>query len=184
VNKTKVKTMAECSLMLAIATLLSIVVVYQLPFGGSITLCSMAPLLYVAFHYPLKWSVLTSLAFGLLQVLIAFFPPPAQNLLSFTGVILLDYLLAYGALGIAGLLSRPFGGVKGMLVGGSLSIVGRFLCHFISGIIIWGVYAPEGQSAAQYSLIYNGSFMIGEGILSMAALIAFAKIPLKGKVSL
>ena len=169
--------LAECALMLAIAAILSFITVYQMPYGGTITLCSMVPLLYVSFHYPMRWASLTAVAFGLLQMLLAFFPPPAQSILAFAAVILLDYLIAFGVIGLAGFFRGPFHGVKGMLMGGSIALAGRFLCHFISGILIWGAFAPEGQSVALYSLLYNGTFMLGEGALSMVALIALLKIP-------
>ena len=178
-KRVTVTGLAECALMLAIATILSFIAVYQMPYGGTVTLCSMVPLLYVSFNYPVRWATLTAVAFGLLQMLFAFFPPPAQNILAFTAVILLDYLVAFGIIGLAGFFRRPFRGDKGMLIGGSVAIAGRFLCHFLSGILIWGVYAPEGQSIALYSFLYNGSFMLGEWILSIVTLITLAKIPLK-----
>jgi len=177
-KRNSVTVLAECALMLAIATILSFITVYQLPYGGTITLCSMVPLLYISFYYPIRWASLTAVAFGLLQMLFAFYPPPAKSIIAFAAVILLDYLIAFGVVGLAGLFRRPFHGDKGMLIGGSIAIAGRFLCHFISGILIWGAFAPEGQSVAFYSLLYNGSFMLGEWLLSMAALFALIKIPL------
>jgi len=181
-----VTVLAECALMLAVATILSFITVYQMPYGGTITLCSMVPLLYVSFHYPIKWATLTAVAFGLLQMLFAFFAPPSRSILVFAGVVLLDYLVAFGVLGLAGFFGKPFqgsnDGIKGMLIGGSIAIAGRFLCHFVSGILIWSAYAPEGQLVALYSLLYNGSFMLGEWLLSMVALVALAKILPKKRV--
>ena len=176
-KKGTVTGLVECALMLAMATVLSFITVYQMPYGGTVTLCSMVPLLYVSFRYPVQWSLLTAVAFGLLQMLFAFFPPPARSVLAFAAVILLDYLVAYGVIGLAGFFRRPFRGDKGMLIGGSVAIAGRFLCHFVSGILIWGPYAPEGQPVALYSFLYNGFFMLGEWLLSMVALVALAKIP-------
>jgi len=180
--KISVRGLAECAIMLAIATILSFIPVYQLPFGGAVTLCSMTPILFLSFRYPVKWSLLTALAFAIIQMLIAFYPPPAQTPLAFAGVVLLDYLVAFGVLGLAGFLARPFGGVKGVLIGGSLAIFVRFLCHFISGIVIWGAYAPEGQSVALYSFLYNGSYMLGEWILTMVALLVLTKLPIPNKM--
>ncbi|MCL1964573.1 MAG: energy-coupled thiamine transporter ThiT [Firmicutes bacterium] len=175
-QKTTVSTLAECALLLAVAVALSFITVFHMPYGGSVTLCSMVPLLYVAFRYPLRWTCLTALAHGLLQMLFSFYPPPARTLFAFTGVVLLDYAAAFGVLGLAGLFARPFKGTRGMLIGGSAALAVRFLCHFLSGIIIWGVYAPEGQAVWLYSLLYNGSFMLGEWLLSMAAILALAKV--------
>jgi len=176
-KKITVTGLGECAIMLAIAAILSMITIYQMPFGGTVTLCSMTPLLYISFRYPVQWASLTAIAFGLLQIFVAFFPPPAQSILAFTAVILLDYLIAFGVLGLAGFFGRPFQGVLGMLIGGGIAVAGRFLCHFVSGILIWSAYAPEGQPVALYSFLYNGSFMLGEGLLSLVALVALAKIP-------
>jgi len=170
--------------MLAMATVLSFIVVYRMPQGGSISLFSMVPLLYVAYRYPVRWALLTALAYGLLHMLFSFYPPPARTALAFIGVILLDYLVAFGVLGLAGLLARPFAGVSGMLVGGSVAIALRLACHFVSGIVIWGAYAPEGQPVALYSLLYNGSYMVGEWVLSMVGIAALVRILPKEKALL
>ena len=183
-KKFSVKDLAECALMLAMATILSFIAVFRMPQGGSISLFSMVPLLYVAYRYPVRWALLTALACGLLHMLFSFYPPPARSVLTFIGVILLDYLVAYGVLGLAGLFAKPFAGVPGMLIGGSIAIVLRFICHFVSGIIIWGAFAPEGQPVALYSLVYNGSYMAGEWVLSMVGIAALVKIWPKEKALL
>ena len=174
----RIRTLVECSVMLAVGTVLSFIKIYQLPFGGTITLCSMVPILYISFHHNLKWVLVTSLAYGLLQMLFSFYAPPTGSIIAFIAVILLDYIVAFGVLGLAGTFGKIFDGTKGLLFGTSIAIFGRFLCHFMSGILIWGVYAPEGQSVFIYSLIYNGSYMLGEYIISLIALIAVSKIPL------
>ncbi|MCL2867122.1 MAG: energy-coupled thiamine transporter ThiT [Clostridia bacterium] len=178
-KKSMTASLAECSLMLALAVILSLITVYQLPYGGSITLFSMVPILYVSFFYPLRWAALTAAAFVLLQMLFAFYPPPAQGIGMFAAVVMLDYLLAFGVLGFAGCFGRLLQGVKRLLIGGSLALIGRFLCHFVSGIFVWGALAPEGQPVALYSFLYNGSFMLGEWLLTMAALAALHKLPIK-----
>jgi thiamine transporter len=74
--------------------------------------------------------------------------------------VLLDYPIAFGVLGLAGLFSNhPLGGVF-------VAIVGRFISHFFSGVIFFAVYAPAGMHPAIYSAIYNGSYLIGEFVVS------------------
>ena len=175
-KKLSVNALTECALMLAIAAVLSYIPLFRMPYDGTVTLCSMVPLLYIAFRYPVKWACLTAFAFGLLQMLFSFPAPPARTLPAFAGVVLLDYLVAFGVLGLAGFFARPVKGIPGMLLGGSVALAGRFLCHFVSGILIWGVYAPEGQSVWLYSFLYNGSYMAVEWLLSMAAIMALAKV--------
>ena len=175
-KRVTVIALAESALMLALATIMSFVVIYQMPYGGTVTLCSMVPILYIAFRYPIKWALITAFSHGMLQIILGFYPPPARTALAFAGVVLLDYLIAFSVLGLAGLFARPIRGIKGMLLGSSIAIFARFLCHFLSGILIWRSYAPEGQPAAIYSLLYNGSFMLAEWILSVVALTALVKI--------
>ena len=175
------KDLAVCSVMLALATILSFIVVYRMPQGGSISLFGMVPLLYIAYRYPPRWALLTALAYGLLHMLFSFYPPPARNIFAFAGVVLLDYLIAYGVLGLAGLFSRPFAGITGVFFGGSVAIALRLLCHFVSGVVIWSSYAPAGQPVALYSLLYNGSFMLGEWLLSMVGIAAMVRVLPKEK---
>jgi len=75
--------------------------------------------------------------------------------------VLLDYPIAFGLLGIAGFFrKRP-------LIGTSLGIIGRFLAHFLSGIIFFASYAPEGMHPAIYSAIYNGGYLLVELVISI-----------------
>lgn len=189
--------LAESAIMLALASAFSFISVFHLPYGGSITLCSMVPLLYLSFRYELKWSVFVAFLYGLLQMLFSFYAPPTRTFFAFLGVVTLDYIVAFGALGLAGFFARSIKGIssratkvtssnaaKGtplsmhidILFGATMSLLIRFLCHFASGILIWGVYAPEGQSAAVYSFLYNGTFMLGEWVLTIIALVALVNV--------
>ena len=167
--------LTECACMLALATILSFVKIFQLSFGGTVTLCSMVPIIYLSFNRPLKWVLTTSIAYGLIQMLASFYAPPTKTFMSFLAVILLDYIIAFGILGLAGSIGKFFKGTAGIIKGTTAAIVGRFLCHFISGIVVWGVYAPEEQSVFVYSLLYNGSYMLAELLISLIALFAISK---------
>lgn len=168
--------LAESAILIALASALSMVSVFRLPYGGSITLFSMVPLLYLSFRYDVKWSLFVALIYGVLQMLLGFYAPPTRTFFAFIAVIALDYLVAFGVLGLGGFFSRLSKGTAGMLLGVTIALFARFLCHFLSGIIIWGVYAPEGQSEVIYSLLYNGTFMLGEWVLSVVAMIALANV--------
>ena len=91
-------------------------------------------------------------------------------------VILLDYVLAYTCLGLSGyffelLKKRRFA----IPVSGAIAMMIRFVCHFLSGILIWGVYAPEGTSVWVYSLLYNGAYMLPEIVISTIILSLLTK---------
>ena len=91
------------------------------------------------------------------------------------GMILLDYVLAFTLLGLAGAIAKPF---KNRLVGvavGTAAVCGiRFLCSFLSGVLIWGNLS-DGLPAWIYSLTYNGSYMLPEGIMTTIAVVLLYK---------
>ena len=174
--KGKTRALTESAMMIALSVVLSLVTVYRMPQGGSITAASMVPIIFIALRYNTAWGVLTALAYSGIQMLINFAPPPTHDFTSFVLVVLLDYAVAFGVLGLAGAIGKPF---KNRYVGGltatAVVIILRFLCHLLSGVLIWNVYAPEGQGVWAYSFIYNGSYMIPELIISiivMAVLMA------------
>lgn len=168
------KKLTTCAVMLAFATVLSFVK-YGLANGGSITLASMVPILVIAFLYDTKTSLLTSLAYGLIQMMVGFYAPPVKNFVSFAAVVLLDYVIAFGVLGLGGIIYRLMK-EKGYAipVSGIIVTAMRFVCHFLSGVLIWNVYAAEGQSAEMYSLLYNGSYMLPEMVITAAVLAIMA----------
>jgi thiamine transporter len=132
---------------------LNFIKVYQLPQGGSITLASMVPVLLISFRRGPKVGVFSGVVFGMAQMLLDgwFYSP--------VGMIL-DYPLAFGALGLAGIFRKT------PLIGVVVSLATRFLSHFISGVVFFGMYAPEGMSPIVYSAVYNGSYMLPEMVIS------------------
>ena len=162
------KKLSLSAVMLALATVLSLVKIFELPNSGSITAASMLPVIIVSYLYDFKWSLFVAFTYSLLQMLCGFFPPPTRDVFSFFAVIMLDYVLAFTVLGAAGQLSKKIKNVKIKYTAGAAAVIfARFICHLISGIIIWKVYAPEGQSPFVYSLLYNGSFMGIEFIITV-----------------
>ncbi len=174
-RKTNIHALVECALMIAIGTVLALIKIYELPFGGSVTLVSMLPFVLVSFRWGTKWGLLTGFANALLQMLMGFSAPPAGTVLAFVGVVLLDYVLAFTLLGIAGAFSnltkkRPLN----IALGTAAVCVIRFLCSFFSGVLLWGSYQSyyewaNGMSVWLYSLIYNGSYMLPELVITTAA---------------
>jgi thiamine transporter len=173
--------LVECAMMIAMSTVLSFVKIFNLPQGGSVTLFSMLPLVLVSYRHGLKWGVLTAFAHSLLQMLIEFYPPPAASVPAFVAVVLLDYVLAFTVLGAAAFFGKPLKNRRaGAAVGAAAVVFLRFMCSFISGIVIWGVYAPEGSPVWLYSLTYNGSYMLPELIIT--ALGALIVVPVLDRV--
>ncbi len=145
----KTQILAEIAIFTALGTVLSIIAVIHLPNGGSITLGSMVPMLWLAMRRGPKVGIFAGVVYGFVQLAIlpqVFYPTQ----------VLLDYPLAFGCLGLAGLFKkRP-------IIGVTFAVMGRFFMHVISGAIFFAEFAPAGMSPWVYSIIYNGSYMLPE----------------------
>ena len=151
--KNQTKIIAEIVVAVALAYVLNLIVILRLPQGGSVTAASMVPILWLALRRGPKIGVLGGVIFGLVDL----FPQP---FIVHPAQFLLDYPLAFGALGLAGLLrGHPITGV-------AVGISGRFICHFISGLVFFATYAPTGMNPAVYSAVYNGSYLVLELVFS------------------
>lgn len=136
----------------------------QLPQGGRITLASMVPIFFVALRRGPRVGIMAGIAFGFVALFLdsfAFVVNPIQ--------VALDYPLAFGALGLAGFFR------KAPIVGVVVGVVGRFICHFISGLVFFATYAPAGQAPAVYSAIYNGSFLSIELVMTAIIILILEK---------
>ncbi len=182
----KTRILVEGALMVAISAVLCNFPKFKfLLNGGSITVCSMLPIILFSYRRGLKWGFGASLVFAGIQMLGGITPPSSPTPKLMAIVVIFDYLLAFSIIGIGGVFRGRLGSVKKELVLGSLLALSlRFLSHFISGYLIWGEYAEwffsslgsVGQwvldhSAGKplmllYSFVYNGSYMIPEIILT------------------
>jgi thiamine transporter len=148
-----VRVMVEVALAAALAIVLSLLKLYTLPQGGSVSL-EMIPVMYIAVRRGGTLGCLTGLLLGLGQLLLgAYIVYPAQ--------VILDYPLAFSLLGVAGFMRRT--PLVGVVVGCTL----RFLAHFVSGFLFFAEYAPKGMNVALYSAVYNASYMLPETVLTL-----------------
>lgn len=166
----KTLILVECALLVALGAVLSMIKI-SAPYGGSVTLASMAPIVLISYRHGIKWGLGAAFVYSLLQMILppGFYPPPAKTFIAFAAVVLLDYVIAFTVLGTASFFGKLF---KNRVLSGVVGAVSvtfiRFICHFVSGILIWGSYA-EGQPVWLYSLTYNGSYMLWEIIITAAA---------------
>ncbi len=143
--------------------------------GGSVTLASMVPIIVISVNLGTKWGLISGFVYSLLQMMTGFYPPPTQNFLSFALVVLLDYVFAFSVLGLSGLFVKLMKNKAWAIpVSGVIVTTLRYLMHILSGLLIWGVYAPEGQTVLAYAVLYNGSYMIPEIIITAVVLALFA----------
>ena len=171
----KTRILVEGALMIALSTVLSMIQIPLMPHGGSITLFSMVPILVMSYRHGAKWGLFTGFVNSCLQMIMGFYPPPASTFLYFLGEVLLDYVLAFMALGLAELFARPFKNrTVGVAVGTFAAGFLRFMCSFLSGVLVWG-NLNDGLAAWTYSLTYNGSYMLPETILTTVAAVLIYK---------
>ena len=169
----KVRRLVESALFVAIATVLSILKI-DLPFGGGVTIVSMLPLVLISHRWGWKWGVLTAFAYSLIQLLLGLDNVGyATTFATVLGVIFLDYVIAYTVIGFSGAMEKPFGkSLKAVMIGIAVVFAGRFLCHYITGVWIWGGWMPENfmnmtmTSPWLYSFLYNGWYMLAELVVT------------------
>ncbi|WP_069999975.1 energy-coupled thiamine transporter ThiT [Cellulosilyticum sp. I15G10I2] len=155
------KKLVYGGMCIAIAFILSYIRLYKMPQGGSITLASMFPIILYSMVFGPIAGIITGVAYGLLQLIQdAWVLNWAQ--------LFLDYPLAFGFLGIAGLAPNFLTNLKiRTYFAVSIAVLGRGLMHFLSGAVFFADYAPEGQSPILYSLAYNASYIIPELIITL-----------------
>lgn len=159
------RTLTEIGLAVALAVVLDALVkslpLPRLPYGGSIGL-RMVPLLVVALRHGVRAGIWAGAVYGIVDfVLFGLYFHPIQ--------VLVDYPLAHAALGLSGFWAGTGACGWSRWIGGILTGAGgRFFCHFLSGIVFFAAYAPEGQSVWAYSAAYNISYIVPETAICIA----------------
>ncbi|MCI9428790.1 MAG: energy-coupled thiamine transporter ThiT [Lachnospiraceae bacterium] len=156
-KKLSARQLVFCAAAIALGTVLSNIKLFRFPTGGSITLLSMLIVTLPGYWFGLGAGLMTGVAYGVLQLLI-------DPYVLFPAQLIVDYLLAFGALGLSGLFySKKHGLAKGYVTG----ILGRYLFAVISGWIFFGTYAWEGWNPFFYSLVYNGIYIFSEAAVTI-----------------
>ena len=167
----KTKKMVECALLVALGTVLSLFSVVNMPYGGSVTVASMLGVVLISYRHGLRWGLGSGFVFAVVQQLLGL-----SNLTYFTtwqsvvAVMLLDYVVAFVAVGLGGVFRRFVKQQSLALVCGSLLVcLVRYLCHVVSGATVWAGLSIPTEAALLYSLGYNATYMIPETVVLMLA---------------
>ncbi len=179
------KKLVLSAIMIAIGTVLSLDM-FKFSgiwaFGGGVTFCSMLPLVIISYIYGCKWGVFTAFVYSVLQALLGV--DNIQYATSFAmaaEILLLDYIVAYTVIGLAGMYKKAFKNQSFALVLGIFTTFFlRFICHFITGWAIWDALWPNELSLVSpiYSLYYNGSYMLPEAVItSIVAVLLYKTAP-------
>lgn len=169
----KLQTLCTCALLIALATALSLIKIWNMPWGGSVTLLSMLPIALISIRYGVKQGLFSSFIYALIQLI---FGITLDGLLGWgltagmlCACIFLDYIAAFTVIGFAGVFSKR--GMTGVISGTVISIVLRFICHVLSGVFVFASAGKlwegfETENTLLYSLVYNGAYMLPEIILT------------------
>ena len=159
-KKMGTRQLVFCAMAMALAFITSYLKLFNMPWGGSVTLCSMLFIVLVANWYGPKTGVLVGLAYGILQ----FIQEP--YVLSFFQVCC-DYILAFAALGVAGFFAKS---KHGLLKGYIAAVIARGAFHALGGYLYWMDYMPDNFPKALtsvYPIVYNYSYLLAEGIITV-----------------
>lgn len=182
-NLKRTRILTECAIMIALSCVLSVITIYKLPQGGSITAFSQVPIIILSYRHGLKWGAFSGFVLSVFQLIsgIANFSY-VNTVWAYIAVAMLDYLVAFTVLGLGGMFRNK---IKNQAVSiglgaGIVSLI-RLLCHFLSGVTVWADYADGWQSVWVYSLAYNGSYMGIEtaitvlGVVLLSAVLDFSR---------
>ena len=160
-NRLSVRQLVFCAAAVALGTVLSNIKLFHFPTGGSITLLSMLVICLPGCWFGLGAGLMSGVAYGILQLLI-------DPYVLFPAQLIVDYLLAFGALGLSGLFVNAKNGViKGYLA----AVMGRYLFAVLSGWLFFGAYAWEGWNPLAYSLVYNAIYIFAEAAITIILLL-------------
>ena len=146
-EQSKTRMLAEAGVAIAIAQVLSFITIFHMPQGGSIKAAALVPLMLYAYRWGGARGIFAGVVYGILH---------------------LDYLVAYGAIGVCGYFKDS---ISGLITGSIVGIALRWAASVTSGAVVFASYAPQGQNPWVYSMIYNASYMVPDGILNIVVLL-------------
>lgn len=161
--------LTETAIMIALGFILSMLKIIDMPFGGSVTVFSMLPVIVIAYRYGTPWGLLAGFAASLLQMLMGL-----KNLTYATSagavvaIIMLDYIVAFAVMGLGGIFKGEIKDQGISLAAGALiACVLRYICHVISGCTVWAGVSIPTSDGLLYSLVYNCAYMVPETLITV-----------------
>ena len=151
------KQLVYSAVAIALAIVCSMIKLFEMPMGGSVTLLSMLFIVLIAYWYGPYVGIMTAVAYGLVQFV-------TEPIFYTIPQMLLDYPLAFGALGLAGFFNKKKWGLQ---IGYAVGVLGRFIFATISGVVFFASYAPEGMNPLVYSAGYQASYLLPEAIITL-----------------
>lgn len=170
-NVSQTRKLVESSILVAIATVLSVIPIVSLPYGGSITVASMLPLIIISYRHGLGWGTASGFVYGIIQQLLGLkvlgYVTTWQSVVA---VIVLDYLAAFACAGLGGIFRKAVKEQSLSMTLGAITVcIARFICHVISGATVWAGLSIPDEAALLYSVAYNSTYMLPETIITAVA---------------
>lgn len=183
-KKQNIVRLTETAVFIALAVALSMVKIFKLPLGGSVTLVSMLPICILSFRYGVKWGFFSSFIYSLFQLMLGITMDGVLGWgltpVMLVGCILFDYIIAFTVLGISGIFKKK--GEAGIYAGITVAFLLRLVSHVISGYFIfafldqWEIFGSTFENAPfLYSVCYNATFIIPEIIITIAAVVVLMR---------
>lgn len=207
----KTRKLTESAMLIAMAIVLELaskMFIPEMPFGGQITLCSMLPVVLISYRHGVKWGLVSGFCYSLLEMALgartvtAAFQPgyfgEGTMLVNALLMCALDYVAAFTALGLGGIFrNRIQSKSLGLCLGAVVALFARYLCHILSGYILFAGYAEwfftqdgfpawgaqlvnslsPGALGLTYSVVYNGMYMLPEIVITAVGAFLVAKVP-------
>ena len=171
---------AVSAVMIALSTALSMVKVWQMPLGGSITLLSMLPVCMIGILFGTAAAILPCVLYGAIQMMLDGVFGWGLTAGTLVGSIVFDYLLAFGLLCLAGLFRKKGNG--GIVAGVAIAVFARFCSHLVSGTIFFKNFSVL-NSPFVYSVAYNGTYMLPELVITVLGAFALAQLGVYKRVN-
>ena len=170
-KKNFTRNLTESAVLLALATVLSFIKLLDLPAGGSITLCSMLPIILISYRFSYKTGLLAGFVFSIIQLLSGVKTLSyATSFVAAVAIIMLDYIIPFTCLGLGGIFRKSFKNqATAITVGTAFVSVLRYLCHTVSGCTVWAGLSIPTEDALIYSLSYNATYMLPELVISVVS---------------
>ena len=185
-KNTKAKLLVESAVMVAFAFVLSLLKIWEMPFGGSVTMLSMLPIILIAVKNGVKWGLGAAFCYSLTQLAVSGVFAWGLTPTILVGSIMLDYVVAFTVLGVAGVFGKSR---KSAIAGTVFACAVRFISHFLSGFILWAnleKFVAFGNTWVNrpvlYSLCYNGAFMLPEIVFTTVGVAVIVNIPAMRKL--
>jgi thiamine transporter len=177
----RAQVLVECALMVALSVALSMIPGFSMPFGGTVSWFSTLPVIAVSLRHGSRWGMAAALVYSLTQLLLGMSnvaAVPAKTAGAMALCALLDYVAAYTALGftgaVAGAVRAP--GALSVSIGIAVTGAARLVCSILSGVLVWGAYAPENMNLWVYSLIYNTLWCVPDILIALTGAVLLSRI--------